>query len=103
MNLWDKILQHASRRVNPHSYATWFKPTRQERAEENLLVVRVPTRLFCKRLTETYGELLQAVLVEIGRPGLVLECVCVDALPAAASSAVSGQAKLDFDSASHQG
>jgi chromosomal replication initiator protein len=77
MNLWDKILQHAARRVNPHSYATWFKPTRQERAEENLLVVRVPTRLFCKRLTETYGELLQAVLVEIGRPGLVLEFVSV--------------------------
>ena len=53
MNLWDKILQHAGRRVNPHSYATWFKPTRQERAEENLLIVRVPTRLFCKRLTGT--------------------------------------------------
>src|SRR3984885_10026541 len=102
MNLWDKILQHAERRVNPHSYATWFRPTRQERTEENLLVVRVPTRLFCKRLTETYGELLQAVLVEIGRPGLALEYVCVAALPPGASSAVSGQAKLDFDSASNQ-
>src|ERR1700684_1083592 len=102
MNLWDKILQHAERRVNPHSYATWFRPTRQERTDENLLVIRVPTRLFCKRLTETYGELLQAVLVEIGRPGLALEYVCVDALPAAASSAVTCQAKLDFDSASNQ-
>src|SRR5580698_5410977 len=102
MNLWDKILQHAERRVNPHSYATWFRPTRQERTEENLLVVRVPTRLFCKRLTETYGELLQAVLVEIGRPGLALEYVCVDAMPAAANPAVSVQTKLDFDSASNQ-
>src|SRR5277367_1192420 len=102
MNLWDKILQHAERRVNPHSYATWFRPTRQERSDENLLVIRVPTRLFCKRLTETYGELLQAVLVEIGRPGLALEFVCVEAEPAAANPVVSPQAKLDFDSSSNQ-
>ena len=102
MNLWDKILQHAERRVNPHSYATWFRPTRQERSDENLLVIRVPTRLFCKRLTETYGELLQAVLVEIGRPGLALEFVCVEAEQTAANPVVSPQAKLDFDSSSNQ-
>ena len=102
MNLWDKILQHAERSVNPHSYATWFRPTRQERSDENLLVVRVPTRLFCKRLTETYGELLQAVLVEIGRPGLALEFLCVEADPIAANPVVSPQAKLDFDSSSNQ-
>ena len=98
MSLWDKILQHAERRVNPHSYATWFKPTRQERAEDNRLVVRVPTRLFCKRLSETYGELLQAVLVEIGRPGLNLEFVSVESEPASVAPQVSTQAKLDFDS-----
>jgi chromosomal replication initiator protein len=102
MNLWDKILQHAARRVNPHSYATWFKPTRQERAEENLLIVRVPTRLFCKRLTETYGELLQAVLVEIGRPGLVLEFVSVENEATASPAPVSPQQKLDFDSSASQ-
>src|ERR1700685_639590 len=100
MTLWDKILQHAERRVNPHSYATWFRPTRQDRVEENRLVIRVPTRLFCKRLKETYGELLQAVLVEIGRPGLALDFICVEADPvaAAAPATVSPQAKLDFDS-----
>src|SRR5277367_2479457 len=102
MNLWDKILQHAERRVNPHSYATWFRPTRQERSDENLLVIRVPTRLFCKRLSETYGELLQAVLVEIGRPGLALEFVCVEAEPATSATASSTQAKLDFDSSNNQ-
>src|ERR1700689_1529095 len=102
MNLWDKILQHAERRVNPHSYATWFRLTRQERSDENALVIRVPTRLFCKRLTETYGELLQAVLVEIGRPGLALEFVCVEAEQTAANPVVSPQAKLDFDSSSNQ-
>ena len=66
MNSWEKILQHMERRVNPHSFATWFRPTRQEGAENGKLVVRVPSRVFRKRLTETYGELMQAVLVEIG-------------------------------------
>ena len=56
MTLWDKVLQHTERRVNPHSFATWFRPTRQERAEDNKLIVRVPTRLFCKRLKESCGE-----------------------------------------------
>jgi len=102
MNLWDKILQHSERRVNPHSFATWFRPTRLERAEEDRLVIRVPTRLFCKRLTETYGQLLQAVVTELGRPQLQLEYVCAESEPASANAAPSPQAKLDFDSAAHQ-
>ncbi|HWG57677.1 MAG TPA: chromosomal replication initiator protein DnaA [Candidatus Acidoferrales bacterium] len=102
MTLWDKVLQHAERRVNPHSFATWFRPTRQERSEDNHLVVRVPTRLFCKRLTETYGELLQAVLAEIGKPDLKLEFACADPEPVAAPAPPAAQAKLDFDAVTHQ-
>src|SRR5579862_4832266 len=102
MTLWDKVLQHTERRVNPHSFATWFRPTRQERVEDTCLVVRVPTRLFCKRLSDTYGEILQAVLTEIGRPGMTLEFVCADAEPALASQPVPPQAKLDFDSSNNQ-
>src|SRR6202050_4889515 len=102
MNLWDKILQHSERRVNPHSFATWFRPTRLERAEEDRLIIRVPTRLFCKRLTETYGQLLQAVLTELGRPQLQLEYLCAESEPAAANAPPSPQAKLDFDSAANQ-
>jgi chromosomal replication initiator protein len=102
MNLWDKILLHAERRVNPHSFATWFRPTRLERAEEDRLLIRVPTRLFKKRLTETYGQLVQAVLTELGRPQLQLEYVCAESQPVAASAAPSPQAKLDFDSVAHQ-
>ena len=64
-------------------------------------MVRVPTRLFHKRLTETYGELLKAVLAEIGKPELILEFIYEDSLPVAASSSVS-QAKLDFESVDSQ-
>jgi chromosomal replication initiator protein len=102
MNLWDKILQHTERRVNPHSFATWFRPTRQERADEDRLVIRVPTRLFSKRLTETYGQLLQAVLTEVGKPQLMLEYVCAEPEPATPPGPAVAQAKLDFDSSNNQ-
>jgi len=102
MNLWEKVLQHAQRRVNPHSFATWFRPTRLEQAEENRLVIRVPTRLFRKRLTQTYGELLQAVLKEIGHPELALEYVYAESEPAPTAPAPPSQAKLDFESSDHQ-
>jgi chromosomal replication initiator protein len=102
MNLWDKILQHTERRVNPHSFATWFRPTRQDSAEPDRLVIRVPSRLFCKRLSETYGELLQAVLTEIGKPQLALHFISPEVEPSSASNTAppppQAQAKLDFDS-----
>jgi chromosomal replication initiator protein len=102
MNLWDKILQHTERRVNPHSFATWFRPTRMDKLEGDHLTVRVPTRLFCKRLTETYGQLLQAVLTEIGKPQTQLEFICAESEPAQVAAAVSPQAKLDFDAVTNQ-
>ena len=107
MNTWDKVLQHMERRVNPHSFATWFRPTRQEDTENGKLVIRVPTRLFRKRLTETYGELLQAVLAEVGMADTRLEFVCTEPEPASGAAPGAGgpaakQARLDFDAVDHQ-
>jgi chromosomal replication initiator protein len=100
VNVWDKILQRMERRVNAHSFSTWFRPTRQEAAEDGRLVVRVPTVLFRKRLTQTYGDLLEAVLAELNIQGLQLEFVCAETEVEAV--APPAQARLDFDSANHQ-
>ncbi|MGA8073320.1 MAG: chromosomal replication initiator protein DnaA [Candidatus Acidiferrales bacterium] len=100
MNQWDRILHHVERRVNPHSFNTWFRPTRLESADEGRIVVRVPTRLFRKRLTETYGQILQGVLVEVGMENARIEYICVE--QDAAEGVPSTQARLDFDSVSHQ-
>jgi chromosomal replication initiation ATPase DnaA len=87
MNDWSKVLQHAKRRVNPHNFATWFRPTRLKETGNRRLLVRVPTRLCKKRLTETYGELLQAVLQEVGMPDTQLEFLCSEpAAPAPPST-----------------
>jgi chromosomal replication initiator protein len=101
MNSWENILQHMERRVNPHSFATWFVPTRQEGTGEGKLTVRVPSRPFRKRLTETYGELLQAVLVEVGMADTQLEFVCNEPELSVPSQAIK-QGKLDFDAVDHQ-
>src|SRR5277367_1462507 len=100
MNQWDRILHHVERRVNPHSFNTWFRPTRLESAEEGLIVVLVPTRLFRKRLTETYGQILQGVLVEVGMENARIEYICVE--QDAQEGVPASQARLDFDSVSHQ-
>jgi chromosomal replication initiator protein len=105
MTSWEKILHHMERRVNPHSFATWFQPTRQEGADNGKLTVRVPSRPFRKRLTETYGELLHAVLLEVGMPDVQLEFICSEpeaAATAAAPPPGAKQARLDFESVDHQ-
>jgi chromosomal replication initiator protein len=73
-----------------------------DKIEGDHLTVRVPTRLFCKRLTETYGQLLQAVLTEIGKPQTHLEFVCAESEPVQVAAPVSPQAKLDFDAVTNQ-
>ena len=99
MNTWENILHHMERRVNPHSFATWFRPTQQEGADNGNLKVRVPTRAFRRKLTETYGEMLQAVLVEVGMPETHLEFICPEAEQPVP---MPSQARLDFDSSDHQ-
>ena len=113
MSTWDRILQHLERRVNPHSFSTWFRPTRQDGPDANgsngRLTVRVPTRVFKKRLSETYGELIQAVLVEVGMRNTTIEFVCTETEAPASlkaglrpAGAPVSQARLDFDSVDHQ-
>jgi len=102
MNSWEKILQHMERRVNPHSFSTWFRPTRQEGTENGKLVVRVPSRIFRKRLTETYGELLQAVLAEVDMSDTHLEFLCTDNEPQGPAPNSLRQTRLDFDAVDHQ-
>src|SRR5690348_13523155 len=102
MNAWEKILQHMERRVNAHSFSTWFRPTRLEAAENGRLLIRVPTPLFRKRLTQTYGDLLQAVLAEVSMPEAQIDFICTESEPVGTGDASPAQARLDFDSVNHQ-
>jgi chromosomal replication initiator protein len=99
MNNWDRILQHMQRRVNPHSFDTWFRPTRLEESNSGRMVIRVPSRVFRKRLTETYGQLLEAVQVELGIQDTHIDFLCSEPEPPPPAAM---QTRLDFDSACPQ-
>jgi chromosomal replication initiator protein len=103
-NIWEKILQHMERRVNPHSFTTWFRPSHLENADNGKLLVRVPNRNFRKKLTETYGSLIEAVLNEVGMSHVRVEFVCSEPDPPqpVAVSPMARQARLDFDAVDHQ-
>jgi chromosomal replication initiator protein len=98
MTAWERILQHLERRVNPHTFSTWFQPTRQQSLENGRLVVRVPTKAFRKRLSETYGELIRAVLVEVGMADTQVEFVPTEP----ERSSPTAQPRLDFEAADPQ-
>ncbi len=102
VNSWDKILQHMERRVNPHSFHTWFRPTRQQGTENGKLLVKVPNRMFRKKLSETYGSLLEAVLAEVGLADTRVEFLCDEPDAPPPPSPLVRQSRLDFDAVDHQ-
>jgi len=111
---WDHILLKMQNRVNPHSFDTWFRPTKQESVSDGTIVVRVPGPPFRKQLTEQFRMFLDAVMAELGMGDTQLEFVCDDTrTPVSASASGStrrpsvapgkpGQTKLDFESVEYQ-
>ena len=106
MNPWEKLLYLVEKRVSPHTFTTWFQPTRLERTDAGKYVIRIPTPVFRKVLTQTYGEIVKAVLHESGVPHYQVEYVCTEeeTAPAPPQPPVPPvrQARLDFDSIEHQ-
>jgi chromosomal replication initiator protein len=106
INTWDKFLEHVKPRVNTNTFSTWFQPTRLERVENGTLFVQVPKVVFRRVLTQTYGEIVKAVLHQIGLPTAQVQYVCTEEEAAPAHNAVPvvpiRQSKLDFDNAEYQ-
>src|SRR5258708_18905704 len=80
-NSWDKFLEHVKSRVSVNTYATWFQPTRLNRAEGETLFVQIPSTVFRQVLTRTYGEIVKAVFHEIGTPNVRVQYVCTEQEP----------------------
>ncbi len=103
MNTWEKILQHIAPRVNPHSYATWFQPTRLVEVQGERLTVHVPNRLFKKKLRENYGAILERALAELQLGLRHIEFVTEEAVrPTGQTASTMQQTKLDFESVANQ-
>ena len=72
---WQAMLASIKTKINPHSYETWFAPTRQQGTENGTMHVSVPSSLFQRRLSQTYAATLQEALNELGKPELRIEFI----------------------------
>lgn len=72
---WERVLGRLKKRVNAHSFGTWFGPTREAGTLGGKIVVLVPTPIFSKRMKQTYGDFIDGALVEIGCRNAQLEFV----------------------------
>ena len=67
MTLWEDVLARLEGKVNPHSFATWFRPTHSMDLRDGVLRVRVPNAQFRDWLARNYHGVIGEALSELGR------------------------------------
>jgi chromosomal replication initiator protein len=67
MNLWDDVLEKVEKKLNRHSFATWFRPTSYLAVHGSTLLVRVPNAQFKEWLTKNYHGVIGEALQELQR------------------------------------
>jgi chromosomal replication initiator protein len=72
-NTWDRVLRRIENRISPHSYRTWFKPTKYLNESASSISVEVPNAWFAEWLKTNYSGLIQDALTAEDRPGLVVD------------------------------
>ncbi len=106
-----QILDALEKKVNRHSYDTWFKPTRFSHDANGKLFVVVPSPEFCT-IGERYNDLILEAIEKLGLTYDDVEFVATPAEPEAApapvvrhngglgsSSLRPAQSRFDFDGA----
>jgi len=78
MNTWDRILERVERKLNRHSFATWFRPTSQAGEHAGRLVVRVPNAQFKDWLTKNYTGVVEEAVQELDCGSLQVDFECED-------------------------
>jgi chromosomal replication initiator protein len=66
--IWPRILAGLRPKVDPRSYETWLRPTRQTGWKEPNLTISVPNRVFADWIRRHFLESILKTLREIGRP-----------------------------------
>ena len=64
MNSWERLLQSVEKKVNRHSFRTWFRPTRLVEELDGDLTVAVPNELFREWITSNYQPILNEAIAE---------------------------------------
>ena len=78
--LWGNILEHVKKEVNGNSFATWFKPIKSSKVENDTLTIQVPSQFFYEWLETHYSKVLnRAITTTLGPQGKLLYSVIMDA------------------------
>ena len=70
MSVWDQVLHRIEGKINPHSFAQWFRPTTVLSEDAGRLRIRVPSPQFREWLTKNYQGVIREALQEIDREAL---------------------------------
>ena len=99
---WDAILGEIQKEVNPHSFETWLRPTRQEQLRDGMLVIAVPNPDFT-RVQQKFGPQIERAVGRLNLRDAVQSIRFVAPPPVAAVAPVPPlkQARLDFESMDH--
>lgn len=77
--MWTNILDRVKKEVNGNSYATWFKPIKPAKFEDNTLTIQVPSQFFYEWLESHYRDVItKAMTAELGPNAKLLYSVIMD-------------------------
>lgn len=68
-DLLSSILSAISKRVNHHSFDTWFKPISLATRENSTIYLRVPNEIFRDWITSNYFDVIEESLLELEMQG----------------------------------
>ena len=91
-NPWVLVLDALEKKVNRHSYETWFKPTRFSHSQGPTLFVKVPNPDFC-HIGEKYGDLISEAIENLGLEYLDVEFVTEEEKRAAKNERGTGDSR----------
>ena len=94
--LWERVLELIQGRVHSQSFATWFRPTRLVRHEENTLFIEGPNQFFTDWLSEHHMPTILAAVKELTGTTPAVELLTREDGPAKSFEARASKPHLSF-------
>ncbi len=76
MKKWDRVLEQIEKKVNNHSFRTWFQPTKLIEDQEGRLTVSVPNPLFLEWINSNYRGVVDQAVADMSPDVQAVEFVC---------------------------
>jgi len=77
--VWDNILELVQQQVTANSFATWFRPIKPAKLEDNALTIQVPSQFFYEWLEQHYRKIINNAMDQIlGQEAKLVYSVIMD-------------------------